>query len=136
MTPETILSALRAEHEASVRLHQHHLDSLTHEDGIRRVLHLHACTWSVARDGASLVVLDDEGKVKALRCPCCKGGRLKYWESNGAAWDLDVNKGEVKAWWDGTDAEGADDGRIFCLTPGCDASITGFTVPDVPWEWG
>lgn len=135
MTPETILRALRAEHEASVRLHQHHLDSLTHEDGIRRVLHLQFGSWDVVRDGASLVVSDDEGRVEALRCPCCKGDRLKYCESHSAAWDLDVNEGGVVAFWDGTDAEGADDGRVFCLTPGCDAAITGFTVPEVLWEW-
>lgn len=137
MTPETmtILSALRADHEAAVRLHQQHLNRLTFADGIRRVLHLHAGTWSVVRDGQALVVLDDEGGVRALRCPCCGGDRLEYQESMGGTWELGTGEGMVRALWDGVDFHGKGDGMVFCLTPNCDASRHGFTVPDVEWGW-
>lgn len=132
MTPETILSALRAEHEASVRLHQHHLDSLTHEDGIRRVLHLHAGHWGIVRDGESLVVRSEGGEFEGLRCPCCGGDRLAFWESDGSRYILSGDAGQVLAAWKDHAFEPVDDGRIFCQSSPCFAE---FTVPEVPWEW-
>lgn len=115
MTPETILSALRAEHEASVRLHQHHLDSLAHEDGIRRVLHLHGGTWGIVRDGASLVVRDEDGEVAALVCPVCGSNRFSVWEGGSISYDVvEVGGGLIILSQDDTADEGHGDHRVYC----------------------